>query len=78
MADFRNDTRVCPYCGNEKSEIGESMAAKGSGYLYRRRTCKACGQGWRTYEIHAEEFKHLRGVYNGVLKLAEKYGGDDA
>lgn len=69
-----NDVRMCPYCGNEKSKIGESTATKRDGYLYRVRTCPECLQSWRTYEVKAEDFHKILRFYRAAHQLFEKYG----
>lgn len=69
-----NDVRMCPYCGNEKSKIGESMATKRDGYLYRVRTCPECGQSWRTYEVNSEDFHKILRFYKATHQLFAKYG----
>lgn len=70
----KNDPRVCPYCGNPKSTIGESTVTKREGYFYRVRTCTECGLSWRTYEIFTEDFHRINRFYKAAHLLFEKYG----
>ena len=40
---------VCPSCGDPHSEVTNSRAR--TGYIYRRRKCRACGAGYSTREF---------------------------
>ena len=77
MTKYECDVSVCPYCGNvEKNRVHASARTK-EGYFVRVRECAECLGQWRTYEVHAEEFKKAKWALMGLRKLVEKYGGEE-
>lgn len=76
MANYENDIMVCPFCGSNDGNTVYATERSKSGYVVRTRECKACLQHWRTYEVHAEEFRKSHFALIGLKKLVEKYGGE--
>ena len=70
------DILVCPYCGNTEKIRVHSGGKTKEGYYFRVRECSECLAHWRTYEVHAKEFKRARMALYGLKVLVSKYGGD--
>lgn len=72
---FRNDVRICPYCGIEGYvRIVDCQMKEDLPWLYRRRECKQCKQRWGTYEIHCEELKTVRKLSEKLENVCDELG----
>ena len=73
---YECDVCVCPFCGDEGGKKVLSVGRTKDGYVFRVRECSSCLQRWRTYEVHAQEFKRGRRAYLGLKKLVENMTED--
>lgn len=42
---------LCPYCGSEDDKVVRTKVRK-DGIIERKRSCKACKEGWKSYECY--------------------------